>query len=189
MKTNLSNMLTFAILAFMPVPALAFDQNHFLLLVQEYQKQCGRMIATPDAFHLDPRSSFGIQGDEEFYHTEDFSNIDYYVEIALPNTNITRAHGIVSVKVAKFVEQSCQVLDTKMRPSSTDEVSLLANDIRQIFEASPQFSISGGKRDSEDFSEYFFAVTGLFSGEDIISQITVSGYELSIEHIHISSVN
>lgn len=189
MRTSLSNVLKFVILACLPLPVHAFDQNHFLLLLQEYQKHCSRMIASPEAFHLDPRSSFGIRGDEEFYYTEDYSNIDYHVEVLLPNLRVARSYGIVSIKVSNLIEQSCQILDYKTTSSSTDELTLLGSELWKIFETSAELSISGGKSGGGEISGYSFAVTGLFSGEDIVSEINFSGNELSIEHIHLSKMN
>ncbi|WP_300056046.1 hypothetical protein [uncultured Roseobacter sp.] len=187
MKSTFSSTLCLLAVMACPTSASAFDQNHFLLLVQEYQKHCSRMINAPDAFHQDPRASFGIQGEEEFHHTEDFANVDYYVSTKLQQGGVERSHGIVSVRGGGLIEQSCQVIDYRSAPISSGQMDGLAEQIEQIFGASPDFTISGGRLSSEDLAGHFFAVTGLFSGQEIISQITLTDTELSIEHIHLSS--
>lgn len=188
MKTKIAGFCVAVALVSVPVTAQQIDQAYFLSFVQEYQNLCGRMIAEPKAFHQDPRASFGIAGEVEFYQSEDRASIDYYVETDAPNGTSSRSYGIVSVEISGLLEQSCHIVEYSFNEVSSVELAALATTVRTIFEQSPDFEIVGGKYNFEETTEYFFAVTGLFAGEDIITQITFGSVDLSIEHIHISEM-
>ncbi len=170
-----------------PIPAYAFDHAQFTSLLQEYQSLCSRMISAPLAFHNDPSGNFGINGEEELYGTDDRANVDYYVETSPPGQVGTRSYGIVSVQVSNLLEQSCQVIDERRAAASDADIAQLANTVHTGFSNAPGFEITGGPRVSDEYSGYFFAVTGLFLDVDVISLITLSGNFMSIEHIHIST--
>lgn len=188
MFRSMVSLLVFPALVPTSLVAQAFDQNHFMSLLTEYQSVCSRMLASPMDFHNDPRGSFAVTGEEDIYITDNLSSVDYYVETPLGNRPGNRSYGVVSVQIANLLEQSCQVIDYKPDSSSDAELLDLANTMRAIFGSSPDFEISGGKRGRDDPSDYFFAVTGLFLGVDVISQISFGQNVLSIEHIHFSKL-
>lgn len=189
MRSVVFSILTLLVSICVTRPVHAFDQNQFYLLVQEYQRVCGQMIATPIAFHEDPNGSFAIVGAAELNSTDDLSYVDYHVQTPLQNSNLTRLYGLVSVRVDEQIEQSCQVLDIAGASLDDAQVVQLANSIRQLFESSSDFTISGGKYEIDGPPAFFFAVTGLFAGENIVSQISLDANEVSIEHIHLSPID
>ncbi|MEM6372068.1 MAG: hypothetical protein AAF727_04725 [Pseudomonadota bacterium] len=176
-----------------PGAASAYTQDTFFALWQEYQQFCGRMLANPIAFHDNPAAQIGASGDVEHSFTQDRSGQDYILTTPSQTPGYERLYQMSSYRVSDVMEQSCVVADVPATGPGAHNIQTLAAGIQAVFASSPGFDITGGAYVVPSLSDLnpddqLFTVTGAFQGQMIMTLITISEYEIFLEHTHLSSV-